>query len=69
MAKMYMLKLSRSLLALILAVLNAGVAYAEVLIPYYIHPPQIAQATVIFVTAIGNAVAIYLSTEEQKAPG
>ncbi len=68
MVRKFQLKLSRSLLALILAILNAGVAYVEVLIPYYIHPPQIAQATVIFVTAVGNAVAIYLSTEEEKAP-
>jgi len=67
-ARVFVLKFSRSLLAFLVAVITAGAAFAEAVIPYYIHPPGVAQATVAFVTAVADAAAIYLSTEEQTAP-
>ena len=63
----YALKISRNLLILIIAILNAVITYVEVIIPYYIHPAEIAQATVIFITAVINALIVYFSTEEQTA--
>ncbi len=60
------LKFSRNLFMLIIAIVNALVAYLATILPYYL-PQQISAATVIFIEAVGNAVVIYLSTEEQQA--
>lgn len=57
---------------LYVGILNATVGYLDYLISQY-APANLAGPTIIFVTAIANALAVYLSTEEntnvvQNAP-
>ncbi len=56
-----MLKLSKTSTILLASIVNAGIGFADFLVTRYL-PPDVAIATVIFISAVGNAVLIYLAT-------
>jgi hypothetical protein len=62
------LTVSKSVLALIIAVVSAASALITAILPKYIPDLTTEGAVVIFVAAIAGAVVAYLTTQEQVAP-
>ena len=62
------LSVSKSALALIIAVVSAGSALIAAVLPEFISDPIIEGAIAVFVAAVLGAVVVYLTTQEQNAP-
>ena len=61
------LKISKALFALIIAIVNGVLVYLGTILPFYL-PENIAAPTVILVDVIGNALIVYLTTQEESVP-
>jgi uncharacterized membrane protein YeaQ/YmgE (transglycosylase-associated protein family) len=62
------LSVSKSFLALIIAIVGAVGALVGTFIPIYVPNTVEAGALVVFVAAVVGGVIVYLTTQEQVAP-
>lgn len=62
------LKVTKAVLGFAVAVTAAATTLATVLVQVYVGNPTISAATGVFITAIGAAGVVFLTTEEQAAP-
>lgn len=62
------LSVSKSVLALLITIVTAGGTLFGTIIPQFITNATVADAVVVFASAIVAGVVVYLTTQEQVAP-